>query len=168
MKLSQKFIIPFVGLKLGKHIFDYTIDKTFLDIFNYDEFDKLDTQVTLTFDKLSTLMELTFKLKGFVEVPCDRSNLLFDLPIKGKLKIIVKFGEKFNADHDEILIIPHGTSELDVSQYIYELIILSIPLKRIHPDYKKGSIVIENEKPTSTKETDPRWDNLKKILINNK
>jgi len=168
MKLSQNYIIPFVGLKLGKHVFDYTIDKTFLDLFNYDEFDKLNTEVTLTLDKMSTLMELTFKHKGAVEVPCDRSNIVFDLPIKGKIKIVVKFGEVFNNNHEEILIIPHGTSELDVSQFIYELIILSIPAKRVHPDYKKADIVIENDKTMHEKETDPRWDNLKNLIINNK
>lgn len=168
MKLSQDFIIPFIGLKLGKHSFDFKIDKTFLELFNYDEFEKLDTKVKLILDKKSTFLELNFKHKGVVELPCDRSGELFDLDIKGNLKLIVKFGEEFNNDHDEILILPHGSSDIDVSQYIYEMVLLSIPLKRLHPDYRKDKPLFTSDSESETNETDPRWDNLKKITINNK
>lgn len=168
MKLNQNFIIPFIGLKLGKHIFDFNVDQTFLELYNYDEFEKLDVEVQLTLDKKSTFLELNFKHKGIVEVPCDRSGELFDLPIKGKLKLIVKFGESFNNDHDEILVLTHGTPEVDVAQYIYEMILLSIPIKRLHPDYKKDKPLYESDSDINQNETDPRWDNLKKIIINNK
>jgi uncharacterized metal-binding protein YceD (DUF177 family) len=166
MKLSQDFVIPFIGLKLGKHVFDFEINQTFLEFFNYDEFEKLDTKVQLTLDKKSTFLELNFKHKGFVEVTCDRSGELFDLPIKGKLKLIVKFGETFNDEHDEILVLVHGSSEVNVAQYIYEMILLSIPLKRLHPNYKKDKPLYESDKNTAINETDPRWDQLKKIIIN--
>jgi uncharacterized metal-binding protein YceD (DUF177 family) len=168
MKLSQDFVIPFVGLKLGKHIFDFKINQTFLHSYDYNEFERLDAEVKLTFDKKSTFLELDFKHKGIVEVNCDRSGELFDLPIKGKLKLIVKFGEFFNNEHDEILVLPHGTAEVDVSQYIYEMIFLSIPAKRLHPDIKKDKPLYESDSNIETQETDPRWDNLKKLIINNK
>jgi len=168
MKLRQDFVIPFIGLKLGKHDFDFKIDQTFLSLFEYNEFEKLASDVQLILDKKSTFLELHFKHKGFVEVACDRSGELFDLPIKGKLKIIVKFGEAFNDEHDEILVLTHGSSEVDVAQYIYEMILLSIPLKRLHPKYKNDQPLYESDNNTTINETDPRWDQLKNIIINNK
>ena len=38
MKPLKEFTIPFVGLKVGKHHFDYEIDKTFFEHFEYEDF----------------------------------------------------------------------------------------------------------------------------------
>jgi uncharacterized metal-binding protein YceD (DUF177 family) len=98
------------------------------------------------------------------------------LPIKGKLKLLVKFGDAFNDDNEELLILPHGEFQVNVAQYIYESIILSVPLRRVHPGVKDGSLsdVIEKLESLSPKENkkeqqqnnniDPRWENLKKLL----
>jgi hypothetical protein len=38
MKALKAYTIPFVGLKLGEHHFDYDIDNTFFHKFEYNEF----------------------------------------------------------------------------------------------------------------------------------
>ena len=172
----KEYLIPFVGLKIGKHQFDYQIDNTFFKNFDYDEFNAVSVKVDIVLEKKSTMLELDFKHKGTVNVPCDVSGEEFDLPIKGKLKLLVKFGDAFNDENEELLILPHGEFQVDVSQYIYELIILSVPLRRVHPGVKDGSLsdVIEKLESLSPKENkkeeqqnndiDPRWENLKKLL----
>jgi hypothetical protein len=40
MKDLKEFNIPFVGLKEGKHLFEYKIDNTFFELYNYSEFEK--------------------------------------------------------------------------------------------------------------------------------
>ena len=172
----KEYLIPFVGLKIGKHQFDYQIDNTFFKNFDYDEFNDVSVKVDIVLEKKSTMLELDFKHKGTVNVPCDVSGEEFDLPIKGKLKLLVKFGDAFNDENEELLILPHGEYQVDVSQYIYELIILSVPLRRVHPGVKDGSLsdVIEKLESLSPKENkkeeqqnndiDPRWENLKKLL----
>lgn len=176
MKVSNEFLIPFIGLKLGKHQFDYQIDKTFFDRFEYDDFESCDVKTTVILEKKSTLLELHFKHKGTIHVPCDVTNEVFDLPIKGNINLIVQFGDAFNDENEEMLILPHGEFQIDVSQYIYEMIVLSIPLKRVHPGVKDGSLhseaieklqeltVKEKKEEKKTEETDPRWDQLKKLL----
>jgi uncharacterized metal-binding protein YceD (DUF177 family) len=47
----------------------------------------------------------------------------------------VQFGEQFNNDNEELLILPHGEHQIDIKQYIYEMIVLSVPLKRTHPGH---------------------------------
>lgn len=178
MKVTNEFLIPFIGLKLGKHQFEYQINKKFFEDFGYDEFESCDIKVNVVLEKKSTMLELHFKHKGTIYVPCDLTNEMFDLPIKGKIKLIVQFGEAFNDDNEELLILPHGEHQVDISQYIYEMIALSIPLKRIHPGIKDGTLktdaldklnelkVNAKEHKTDAKEeeTDPRWDQLKKLL----
>ena len=42
-----------------------------------------------------------------------------------------------------MIIIPHEYYELDVSQFIYELIILSVPTKKVHPRVLDGTMKSE-------------------------
>ena len=171
----KEYLIPFVGLKIGKHQFDYQLDNTFFKHFDYDEFNDASIKVNIVLEKKTTMLELDFKHKGTVNVPCDVSGEEFDLPIKGKLKLLVKFGDAFNDENEELLILPHGEFQVNVAQYIYESIILSVPLRRIHPGVKDGSLsdVIEKLESLAPKEgkaeeqkddIDPRWENLKKLL----
>jgi len=180
MNKTKEFLIPFIGLKLGKHHFEYQISNAFFEIFDYHEFNNSEIKVNVVLEKKNTLMEFTFKHKGIVNVPCDMTNEEFDLPIKGKMKLIVRFGEVFNDDNEELLILPHGEYQIDIAQYIYEMIVLSVPLRRIHPGVKDGSLNTEaltKLKELSIKELkkehkqeqkeeniDPRWDKLKQLL----
>lgn len=172
----KEFLIPFVGLKLGKHRFDYQINNKFFQEFDYHQFEDAAITVELVFEKKSTLLELSFKHQGSVNVPCDVTGEQFDLPIKGKLNLVVQFGEEYNDDNEELLVLPHGEYQVNVAQYIYEMIVLSVPLKRIHPGVKDGSIDVSNyeryityEQPKEQKEeVDPRWAKLKDLLKDNK
>lgn len=177
MSKTKEFLIPFIGLKLGKHHFEYQINKEFFEDFDFDEFQSSDIKVNVVLDKKSNMLELDFKHKGTVNVPCDLTSEDFDLPIKGKMKLIVRFGDEFNNDNEELLILPHGEFELDISQYVYEMIALSVPLKRVHPGVKDGSLktealtklnelTVKEQKVESKQEEDidPRWDKLKQLL----
>ncbi|CAN1542680.1 COG1399 Predicted metal-binding, possibly nucleic acid-binding protein [Flavobacteriaceae bacterium] len=179
MKKLNEFLIPFIGLKLGKHQFEYQINKAFFESFDYDEFESADIKVSVVFDKKSTMLELNFKHKGTIHVPCDLTNEMFDFPIKGNLKVIVQFGEEYNDDNDELLILPHGEHEINISQIIYEMIALSIPFRKVHPGVKDGTLdsealrklnelrveeVKEEENNNTEDNIDPRWDKLKQLL----
>jgi uncharacterized metal-binding protein YceD (DUF177 family) len=177
MKTKNLYLIPFSGLKLGKHQFEYNIDNKFFENFDYEDFENSNIKVKISLEKKSTMLELVFKHSGTVNVPCDLTNELFDLPIKGKIKLVVQFGEEFNNDNEELLILPHGEHQIDVAQYIYEAIVLSIPIKRVHPGIKDGtlesealealsklSIKEQKKEQKKEEEIDPRWDKLKQLL----
>lgn len=173
MKNLKEYLIPFAGLKMGKHQFDYQLDNAFFEYFNFSEFNNANIKVEVILEKKSTMLELSFKHKGTVNVPCDLSNEPFDLPIKGKLKLIVKFGETFNDDNEELLILPHGEFQVDVSQYMYENIVLSVPVKKVHPGIEDGTLETEalktleklapkqEEEKKEQEDIDPRWAELK-------
>ena len=177
MKKLNEYLIPFVGLKLGKHQFEYQINKMFFDHFEYDEFENANIQVELVLEKKSLMLELHFKHKGTVNVPCDLTGEMFDLPIKGNLRVVVQFGDEFNNENEELLILPHGEHQIEISQYIYEMVVLSVPLRRVHPGVKDGTLKSEaldklnelkvsevKEEVEEENEIDPRWDKLKQLL----
>jgi uncharacterized metal-binding protein YceD (DUF177 family) len=177
MKAMKAYTIQFVGLKVGEHHFDYQIDNTFFLEFDFDEFNEANLKVNLLFEKKTTLLELTFTVNGTINVNCDVTNEPFNLDIKDSFKLVVKFGEDYNNDNEEILIVPHGEYQINVAQYIYELVVLAVPAKKVHPGIEDGTLQsdilnkLEELSPeegkteeNNTEDTDPRWDTLKKLL----
>ncbi|SFW29134.1 Uncharacterized metal-binding protein YceD, DUF177 family [Sinomicrobium oceani] len=174
MKKFKEFDIPFVGLKQGEHRFDYRIDNSFFEEFGYTDFNETSLKVDVVLHKRSNMLELDFAVKGTVNVNCDLSNEPYDQKIKGKLELIVKFGEEYNDENEDILILPHGEHQINVAQYIYEMTVLSVPAKKIHPGVKDGTLDSEivrkltelqpGTEKEKDEETDPRWDSLKKLL----
>ena len=175
MKDLKLFNIPFVGLKLGSHSFQYQIDNSFFEYFDFHEFEQTSLTVDLLFIKKTTLLELEFVLKGNVNVLCDISLEPFNLELKDSLSLVVKFGEEYNDDDEQILILPHEEYQINVAQYIYELIVLSVPSKKVHPKVLDGTLQSEalkklkelevtNKETTEKKSVDPRWDKLKDII----
>lgn len=172
MKNFEEYEIQFAGLKNGEHEFHYQIDETFFALFEYEEFNSVDVEVNLLLDKTSNMLELTFHIDGAVGVVCDLSNVPYEQPVSSELFLKVKFGNEYNDEDDEYLILPHGTHTIEVQQYIYEAIILAVPYKKVHPKVKDGTMKsdildkLEELSPGNKKEEkqDPRWDELKKLL----
>lgn len=143
MNIEKDFSIHFTGLKNGKHTFDFHVDDSFFENYNYDDFNHINADITVLLDKKSTLLELQIVAKGIANLPCDVTNVDFDLPLEGEVNIVVKFGDQYNDEHDEILIIPFSEHQVNVAQYIYEILVLAIPQKRIHPGVLDGTLESE-------------------------
>lgn len=173
MRLLKDYEISFFGLKDGTHHFEYKIENQFFEAFNYDEYLETNILVSLEFIKKSTFIELNFSVNGLIKVNCDVSYEPFDQPIHGELSMVVKFGNEYNDDNEEILIIPHGDYQVNVAQYIYEMVVLATPKKRVHPGIEDGTLQspvlekLEELKPKESKKSsdiDPRWEDLKKLI----
>lgn len=172
---NKEFDIPFTGLKQGKHEFEYAIDNSFFEDFNYDEFNSANLKVELILNKLSSFMEAEIKTSGSVNVNCDLTDVPFDLPIEAELDLVIKFGDEYDDENESLLIIPHHDHKINLSQYFYEMSVLAVPLKRVHPGVEDGSLsspalellealsVKELKEESKEEHTDPRWDALKKL-----
>jgi len=177
MKPFKEFNIQFVGLKLGEHRFEYSINKQFFDEFEFDEFNGASLKINLVLNKKTTLLELHYEVSGTINVNCDITNEPYNQDINTDFDLVVKFGDEYNNENEDILIIPHGEYEINIAQYIYELIVLSVPTKLIHPGVIDGTLnseILEKLEELSPRdlddnnkneEIDPRWNTLKKLLI---
>jgi hypothetical protein len=47
MSKSKEYLISFIGLKLGKHHFEYQISNVFFEIFDYNEYENSDIKVNV-------------------------------------------------------------------------------------------------------------------------
>ncbi|MGB0788171.1 MAG: YceD family protein [Marinirhabdus sp.] len=177
IKALKEFTVPFVGLTLGEHRLGFQINNTFFAHFEYAEFNSASINLQVIMVKKATLLEFTLVFKGHVNIPCDVTNEPYNQPVEGSYHFVVKFGEAYDDTHEDLLVIPHGSHEVNIQQFVYETIILALPVKRIHPGIEDGTLKSEVlEKLTklsprgnmrnkkTNRATDPRWDTLKKLL----
>jgi uncharacterized protein len=174
-EMKREFIIPFVGLNPGEHHYEFTIGNTFFEDLEYSEIRKGNVEVKLTLNRQSTMMIFSFELKGTVAVACDRCGDDFDQPIASTQQLIVKLNADNFEDNDEIISLAAGEYEFDISHYIYEYIILSLPARRIHGEtegdetfcdpevIKMLDEVSPGEAGREEGEIDPRWAALKAL-----
>tara|TARA_B100000945_G_C20403989_1_gene608975 strand:+ start:1647 stop:2168 length:522 start_codon:yes stop_codon:yes gene_type:complete len=172
MKSKDFFIIPFVGLKQGRHNFSFSIENKFFKSFGYNDFNNVKLIANVELLKKTTFLELSFIISGKVNVFCDISIEPFDLNIDTNSNFIVKFANPSKNISDEIIFLPIGSHEIDVTKHIYETIILSLPTRKVHPNVKDGTL--ENDITLRLKELEPklekqsfendsRWDKLKDL-----
>ena len=176
MKDDKRFEIPFSGLKDGKHHFDQHVDNTFFESYNYDDFNDASLDVQIELNKKPTFLEFDLQVNGTVNVNCDLTNEPYDQPIAGEYELVVKYGDAYNDEHEDLLIIPHGSHKVDIAQYVYELIVLAVPRKCVHPGIADGTLKSDildkleelqpRMKEENTEEIDPRWEGLKGLLDN--
>ncbi|PUZ21669.1 DUF177 domain-containing protein [Chitinophaga parva] len=142
MKPLREFDIPFVGLTPGVHSFEYQITDSFFE--NYGEQDFRDCQATvkLQFDKKASFFMLKFEIGGKAMVDCDRCGAPFELRLWDDFHLVVKLvdnPEEMSNDEDpDVAYIARTESHVNVADWIYEFINLSIPMQHIHPDLPDG------------------------------
>ena len=131
----REFEIAFVGLKPGIHNFDYEITDKFFEAFQQQDFFHCKANVKLTLDKKSSFMLLKFEMGGSLEVTCDRCNNNLPLELWDEFSITVKMvdePELMNSQEEDpdVYYISSGESHIDVANWIYEFINLSIPMQK--------------------------------------
>jgi uncharacterized protein len=172
-KLSV-YTIAFKGLGLGIHEFDYQVDKRFFEYFDGGIADDGNVSVKVTLEKQSSLMVLRFSVNGTVKVQCDRCLELYDQAVKSENEIIVKFGEESFNEGDDVIWVSPADHQINVAKLIYDFIILSIPIRQVHPDDSEGNStcdpeMLERLRDLSVPEQpdqSERWNDLKKLLGN--
>jgi uncharacterized metal-binding protein YceD (DUF177 family) len=124
-------------------------------------------------EKQERMLIFDLELKGKIEASCDRCGEPFDLPVKGNEQLIVKFGDEDLQEDDMLVVIPDTSYEFDLSHYLYEMIHLLLPAKRIHGEDENGNSLCDPEmlkhidEYEEEEKTDPRWDALRKLKDNN-
>jgi uncharacterized metal-binding protein YceD (DUF177 family) len=143
MKHNREYEIAWQGLKPGPHTYIYEIKDRFMLEREVDEsFSNWDARITLNFDKHENFFMLHFDVDGHVTVPCDRCGDDFQLRLWDEFDLVIKLiGEESEdiEDEDDVAFIPRSETVIDISNWLYEFLMLSVPLQHIHPDKKEGT-----------------------------
>lgn len=173
LKESRDFDIGFVGLKKGLHKFRYQIDQTYFEKFDYKDFSNADFTIDLDLKKASTMLELLFRINGSVDLVCDLSLESFKQTIDTEYELLIKFGKSENQQDMDVVYLDYNAHKINVAHYIYETIVLALPLRNVHPGIEDGSLssdVFEKLKSFMSNSgnhsngTDPRWAKLADLI----
>lgn len=183
--------IPLKNLSQGKHTYEYELDRRFFEAIDGDEVKKGNVKAVLVVTKTSSTYEFNFDLKGIVQVPCSRCLDDLNQEIDSQNRLIVKLGKEYSEESDEVVIIPEDEGEINIAWFLYEFVVLNIPIKCVHEPGKcnkmmstklrKHRAVSKDDDDDSsdiaddtgdfadeeeiTENIDPRWEGLKGLNI---
>ncbi len=172
MNEIKEYHISFSGLKDGLHSFDFEIGKKFFQAFENDRIQDSNLKLELEMDKQETMILFYFSIAGEVEVECDRCIEMYTQAVEVEEKLIVKFGHETFEEAENILVLNDREHEIKLEQYIYEFIMLSLPMRLVHPESEDGEpgchpefleTYNEPDDADEEEEMDPRWEALKKL-----
>lgn len=174
-------------------VFEFDLDKAFFKKIDSPEVQIGNVKAKVSVHKKVNTYELSFVLDGMITIPCDRCLDNMEQAIHYKEKLLVKFGDKF-SEEDEIVIVPESEGAINIAWFLYEFIVLNIPMKHVHPTGECNKTMVgklkkhitrqksddddDDDSPalefdddddftTDEKQTDPRWDGLQNITENN-
>lgn len=169
----KDFIIPFKGLRLGDHTYDWDLDKKFFEEAENPEILACNLHVELLLEKKERMLELNFRIAGTLTVPCDRCLAPLDLPVNIDESYYIKIGLERMEESEEVIIIPETDYQIDLAPLIFDYVSLAVPIKKVHDEDSKGNSKCDQEmlrkleNMNKTETVDPRWDALKNIKIEN-
>ena len=172
MKSLKNYSIPYTGLALGKHTFEYDIKDAFFDEFEYSLVKKADMKCRVDLEKQETMMILDFHITGTIDATCDRCLAQYPQVVDIKEQQIAKFSDEEVAEDDEIISLGKSEHEIMLAGLIYEYINVAVPFILVcdnegNTQYCDKEMLAELSKLKENNEqnesTDPRWDALKNL-----
>ena len=165
------FDIKFVGLKIGKHDFQFKIDSDFISKFQDALIDKLDITLNLTLDKQSEgLFLLDFEFTGSIRLECDRCLQEFDYPVKQHNRMVLKVENVDENSDDDVIFVSSNDFKVNIAEFDYEFVCLLIPMKKTcefnNKDCDKEMLKLINNYSIQSNKTEKQSDNEWNILKN--
>jgi len=176
MSHRREFEIAFVGLKPGVHEFNYTVNDAFFEEFGEQDFRNTQAEVKLLLEKSNSFMILRFQVGGKADVICDRCSNDLPLQLFEDFTVTVKMTEDpelMNSQEEDpdVYYISRGESHLDVKDWIYEFVSLTIPMQKTC-EYEnmdgpycnaEAREILKNMRPDEEKKENPLWKGLEKF-----
>lgn len=114
----QPFVIELRNLASGSSSFEWQAGSEFFEAFGNPDVVQAAIKVSAKVQNSGLSIGVTAQVSGSVTVPCDRCLDNLQLPVN------VELSESYVPEE----------MQLDLSQDIYDYIITSLPLQRVHPN----------------------------------
>ncbi len=163
-------------MPLGTQHFEYRLDKQFFEMMESADIHDANLTVNLDVTHKGDLYNMDFRIDGTMTLECDRCLDDMECPVETEYSIAVKYGDEYNDESDELLVIPENENYFDVASLMYDTVALTIPIQHVHAEgecnsqmsdmlRRHGAYLSDEDEAESDEEapTDPRWDALKNL-----
>ena len=167
----ETYKIDLKGLIEDETVLDFDLRDDFFQSLDGSQLEHGALHVSVSIRKMTGFFELLFHTEGSVTVSCDRCLDDMEQPIETENRMMVKLGDTY-SDDDDTVTIDENEGILDLSWFIYEFIMLAIPIKHVHAPGKCNSAMTQKLEELSgavrsgeeeAEAIDPRWEALLKL-----
>jgi uncharacterized metal-binding protein YceD (DUF177 family) len=176
VKKHGEYVVRFSELKEDTETFEYSLEETFFQLFSSPEWESGKIRAFVTVSKRADGITLDIDLDGTLTVICDRCLDAFPHEVVVRQTLFMKYGQQEEELDANVVVVSREDNQVDLGKYMYEYLVLALPVRRVHPDLANGSPgcnpdmlqkLEEHIVTQETERTDPRWDELKKLMDKN-
>ena len=171
----DKYNVDLKGMRVASLELEFDLDNAFFADIDGEDFQKGTVKAVVTVKKNREIFDFSFALNGTVVVPCDRCLDDLEIEVATENTLRVKFGEDY-IDEGDVVVVPEQDGDINIAWYLYEFIVLALPMKRVHAPGKcnhemtgrlrKHSVEGQTEDTESAEqEIDPRWAGLRSLQM---
>lgn len=151
----RNYSIAYHGLPVGNHQITMDVEESLFTPFRDAEINSGSGKVTIDLERHASFLVLNVVIDGQLEVPCDRclERFMQELHFEGRL--FVKFSQEIDEpeydenegvnNQEDILWMNPGDNYLELGSYIYESMILALPVQRVHPEDEEGESMCDKD-----------------------
>ncbi len=152
MEVVKRYTIPYKGLKNGVHDFEFEVNTSLFEHFNYQDIKECKCLAKVEVDRSETMLKLYVEIEGEVVVECDRCLEDCNLEVDYADELLVKFSSTEDEFDGEVMWLSPAEDFVDLGLYIYESILLSLPYNRVHEDGECDPKMMEQFQQISAEE----------------
>lgn len=141
MGMMDTYKIDLLSSGLGGKTFEYDLsDDFFAEMEGLVQRGSIHTTVACL--SAGSVYKFQIHSVGTIIVPCDRCLSDLELRIETTDDLNVKLGDEY-ADEGDCVVVPEAEGYLDLAQFIYEFIALSMPLTCCHEPGKCDDVMMQ-------------------------
>jgi uncharacterized metal-binding protein YceD (DUF177 family) len=126
-------------------------------------------RVRLTFNKQDENLRIQCAIGADAVLTCDRSLDKFETVLESSYEVVFQLGAQEEQEElsGTLRRLDPSQNTIDITQELRDTVLLSIPVKKLHPRYVRDGETTEFEASFGDKEIeerhDPRWDALTEL-----
>ena len=129
----SNYIVEFNGLGEGRNTFEYDLNNDFFAALEQSEIHGGEVKAEVTLRAKSDGYKVGWKMRGEVFVSCDRCTADMPMPVEAEAEYDIVFSNTAD-DTDTLIVLEEDSLAIDLSWYLYESVLLSLPFIRKHED----------------------------------
>ena len=133
-EINKHYSIEYTGMKNSAYDFTFEVGNALFEAYESREIRGGKCLVKATMIKSERQLDFDFSIEGYVICECDRclDDCNIDIDYEGHL--VVRISDEEGEYDGEIMWLNPAEDAVDLTQYIYESIVLSLPYQRVHPE----------------------------------
>ena len=134
--MKNLYTVDYKSLATGENDVELVIEDSLFHLWEESEIKSGHGTARIRIFKHGNMAEMKAELSGEVKVECDRCLDEIMLPFSWKDECVIHVVDEIPNEETDDLYITTSDQQLDLAQWLYESVVLSLPYQWVHPDIK--------------------------------